>query len=72
MMYKQCKLRRGSAWTTAWIEERGAKVGAHIELLSDDGQFWDVAEVYHYAMDEQTLRAKQNRDRNPFASLMVA
>lgn len=43
--YFQCKMQRDGAETIGWIEERGAKVGAEVELLSADSQFWRVVEV---------------------------
>jgi hypothetical protein len=41
----QCLLRQGDTRSIAWIEERGAKVGACVEIKGEDG-LWDVAEVY--------------------------
>jgi hypothetical protein len=69
-MYFQCKFRRGDAETIAWIEERGAKVGAEVELLSADGQFWRVVEVYQPGLDEAVLREKQKKDRNSLPSII--
>lgn len=68
MMY-QCELQQGTGKTVAWIDARGAKVGASVRLLSADGEFWKVAKVYNYGLDEKTLKAKQASDRNAFASI---
>jgi hypothetical protein len=68
--FKQCKFRRGDAYTVAWIEERGAKVGANVELKTADGEFWEVVEVYDYAMDEAALRQKQANDRQALPSII--
>lgn len=70
MKYYQCKFRRGSAETVGWIEERGATVGNQVELLTADGQFWDVIEVYPFSMEEEALRTKQKNDRNSLPSLV--
>jgi len=40
--YYQCRFRRGDPETIAWIEERGAKIGALVELKTADGERWDV------------------------------
>ena len=37
--YYQCRFKRGESETIAWIEERGAKVGA---IKTADGERWDV------------------------------
>lgn len=70
MMYRQCRLSQGSAHVVGWIEERGAKVGASVEL-PEMGGFWNVDEVYSFAMSAEQLRSKQDRDRNCFASIRV-
>jgi hypothetical protein len=40
--YFQCLLRRGTETVTAWIEERGAKVGCKVELLPSR-EMWTIA-----------------------------
>jgi hypothetical protein len=67
-MYFQCKMRRGNAETVAWIEERGAKVGAEVELTTADGECCKVVEVWQPGMEEEALRAKQAADRNSLPS----
>lgn len=70
--YFQCKLRQGDSETVGWIEDRGAKVGARVELKTADGGFWDVLEVYPGGLDEATLRQKQANDRNALPSIIGA
>lgn len=41
-LYKQCGLARDNQRTVGWIETRGAKVGASVEI---DGNFWEVTGV---------------------------
>ena len=68
-MYRQCRMRRGEAVTTGWIPERGAKVGAEVELLTGDGEFWKVEAVFDPPLTESALRAKQTADRNSLPSI---
>jgi hypothetical protein len=68
--YHQCRMKEvdGSRETIGWIEERGAKLGAEVEL-KEFGAFFKVLSVSEMAYDGDELREKQNRDRNAFASL---
>jgi hypothetical protein len=68
--YFQCELSREGHTTVAWIEERGAKVGASVELKSADGEFWRVKKVYAHDLDEAALRQKQANDRNALPSII--
>ena len=56
--YYQCRLRRAESETIGWIEERGAKVGASVELKTADGERWDVVEVFTPGLDAAKLRAE--------------
>ena len=47
--YFQCKLQRDNSQTTGWIEARGAKVGATVELLPS-GEKWTVGEVFKHSL----------------------
>lgn len=69
-IWKQCKFQHGNAFTVAWIDERGAIVGKDVELVTADGKFWRVVEVYEPGMDESVLRAKQKMDRNALPSIV--
>ena len=55
----------------SWIEERGAKVGASVELknFDDARKFWKVEEVFEPALDEATIKKKQALDRNSLSSI---
>jgi hypothetical protein len=66
--YYQCRFQRGSK-TIAWIEERGAKVGASVELKTADGERWNVIEMFVPGLDEAKLREKQQNDRNALPSI---
>lgn len=69
----QCRLSdpAGTKTVVAWIEERGAKAGALVEMKDLDGAMFRVDEVYKPGMDARTLRDKQQTDRNCFGSLMA-
>lgn len=75
MRYYQCRLIEhiGHRETVAWIEERGAIIGARIEVQDFPGApFFEVLEVYHPAFDSDALRTKQKADRNAFGSILGA
>lgn len=70
----QCRLRRlrdGSIEEmVCWIPERGAKVGAAVELYECESPdlFWSVTNVYS-SMLESTLRSHQQATRNSLPSI---
>jgi len=72
--YYQCRLRRYSTdlagWseTTGWIEARGAKVGATIELLPSR-QKWLVVNVYEHGLPEDVLKEQQMLNRHSLPSV---
>ena len=78
--YFQCDLRQGDRRTVGYIEERGAKVGADVELkgaefanvemIEGDGNFWRVEAVYKPGISEAILRQKQANDRNALPSII--
>lgn len=70
--FHQCTLKEvgGTRETVGWIPERGAKLGAHVELTEfGDGVFFKVMHVSPLAMENDELRQKQKSDRNPFGSI---
>ena len=67
--YFQCRLRRGTSEKTGWIEARGAKVGAAVELLPDR-ELWDVAEVFKgHGIPEDLLKEHQRLHRGSLPSV---
>ena len=72
MRYFQCDLQKGNSHTVGWIEARRAKIGNSVQLKDFDGEFWTVKGVYSFAIEYDDLKAKQQRDRNCFASLVGA
>lgn len=67
-LYSQCTLRRGTQETTAWIETRGAKKGATVELLPDK-ELWEVVQPYGYVMPEHLLKEHQRMHRGSLPSV---
>jgi hypothetical protein len=67
--YYQCRMRMGTLETTGWIEARGAKVGAHVELLPAREQ-WEVVEVFtENVLPEESLRETQRLNRRSLPSI---
>ncbi len=67
--YLQCKLSDGTSELTAWIEERGAKRGASVELHSS-GERWEVLEVYAgVKLPANKLREMQDQHRGSLPSV---
>lgn len=64
----QCRLRKASkvgagfAYQTAWIEQRGAKQGARVEL-KPSGEMWTVDMVYGVELEEEQLKENQRLAR---------
>lgn len=71
MRYFQCELQKDNTHTVAWIEARGAKIGASVEIKELDG-FWQVKKVYVPSIEYDDLKAKQELDRNCLPSLVGA
>lgn len=67
MNYKQCELSLNNNNVVGWIEERGAKLNALVEM--SDGNFWKVEKVYDNVMTKQALAEKQRMDRNSLKSI---
>ena len=61
MMMYQCKLEQGNVNSVGYIEERGAKIGASVEI-PELGGFWKVTEVGN-AIEKSKLQDKQVADR---------
>jgi len=67
----QCRFRRGAERTVAWIEARGAKVGAWVDLETlDDGGLWEVEAVFDAPLEDRALKEMQRLNRNSLSSLM--
>ena len=62
MRFYQCRLRQANAYSIGWIEERGAKCGALVEIPELGGS-WRVETVCPVPVDAEKLREKQRVDR---------
>ena len=66
LFYVQCRFEQdtheGRRETVGWIEQRGAKIGARVELKGEDG-LWTVVTAGGVAISASKLRAKQASDR---------
>jgi phosphoserine phosphatase len=71
VLYYQCRFRRGAERTVAWIEARGAKVGAQVELetLDSDGP-WTVETVLGAPLKAEALKEMQRLNRKSLSSIM--
>jgi hypothetical protein len=68
--YYQCELSQGTGRTRGYIEDRGAKVGAMVEI-KDNGfnGLWRVDAVSETGISEEKMRADQQMNRNAFGSI---
>lgn len=73
--YVQCRMEQftnaGRLETVGWIEERGAKVGARVELKGEDG-LWTVISAGGAAVTQDTLKTMTNRAHAGWGSLVDA
>jgi hypothetical protein len=71
VLFAQCKFRRGTERTVAWIEARGAKVGARVELKTlDDLGPWIVEAVFGAPLAAEALETLQRLNRKSLSSIM--
>lgn len=71
-LWYQCKLAKSNGEVTVgWIEARGAKAGAHVQLIDEGykGELWTVVKVSHPGIEEELLKKKQVLDRHSLPSL---
>lgn len=67
-LYRQCELSHGTGRTVGWIEERGAILGASVELISGDGEFWTVDTVGDKTITHDQLRFMEGANKHPSIS----
>lgn len=61
--YRQCQLKRESVVETAWIPEQLARVGKHVKIKNDDGEWtygWHVFEVGSRQPEEFVLEHERD------------
>jgi hypothetical protein len=67
--YRQCGLAQGNQRSQGWIEERGAKLGAKVEI-EELGGMWEVIGVGDTVLSREEMLAKQKANRNAFGSIL--
>jgi hypothetical protein len=58
----------GESKSRGWIEERGARVGARVEI-EELGGFWEVTGVGDTVLSKTQMREQENRSRQSFTAL---
>lgn len=66
--YRMCGLLQNNVHTVGWIEDRGTKVGASVEI-PELGGFWEVISVGTVTKTAKEMADKQRMDRNSFKSI---
>ena len=66
--YQQCRLRKDGHFQTRWIEKRGAKPEAVVEVLPSK-ELWTVDVVYARTLPEDQLKKMQLMHRGSFKSI---
>ncbi len=64
---KQVIMQSGLERLQGWIEDRGAKLGALVEVKGRG--FFKVIEVFGFSLDEGEVKAKQDAARKSFTAL---
>lgn len=64
----QCSLSQNGQRTVGWIEERGARIGALVEV-PELGGYWHVDRVGDHAMDKRELSEMTATKRKGFKSI---
>ena len=69
--YKQCRLRNvdGILETVAWIDEKGAVIGATMTLDGFPGLRFEVIEVFNRRILESEVKETQRLDRGSLPSI---
>ncbi len=70
-VYHQCELKHDNTHQIAWIEARGAVIGASVAIKGEDNieRFWQVLSVGYPGISKEQLVEFQNKSRNPFPSI---
>lgn len=66
--YRQCGLTQNGSRVVGWIEERGAKLGARVEI-EELGGLWEVFGVGEFVRTKAEVHETENRSRGSFTAL---
>jgi hypothetical protein len=64
LYYRQCGLSRGTGRMVGYIEERGAIVGARVEVIADDKALWTVDSVADQKIPQSRLQFMQGANKH--------
>lgn len=64
---KQVTMKQGTEIIRGWIEDRGAKVGAMVEVKGRG--LWKVLEAFGFSLDETEVKERADAARKPFTAL---
>ncbi len=64
---KQVIMKNGLERLRGWIEDRGAKLGASVEVKGRG--FFEVIEVFGFTLADDELKERQDAARKPFTAL---
>jgi hypothetical protein len=70
-LFYECELSNGVQRIITWIDERGAKEGANVQLFEeyDYCTWWKVEKVYRGPLPYDRLREHQGLNRNSSSSI---
>ena len=66
--YKQCGLAQNGSRVVGWIEERGAKMGARVEI-DELGGLWEVISVGDMTRAKSEVHKAESQARQPFTAM---
>ena len=66
--YRQCGLTQNGSRVVGWIEERGAKLGARVEI-DELGGLWEVTKVGESALAKSDVHKKEALARQSFTAM---
>jgi hypothetical protein len=66
--FRMCGLHQGAQKVVGWIEERGAKLNAMVEI-PELGGLWKVVGVGETLRTQAEVQEAQSRARQPFTAL---
>lgn len=66
--YRMCTLAQGNQRSSGWIEDRGAIMGAMVEI-EELGGFWEVTGVGSKELTREEMHEQESRARKPFTAM---
>ena len=66
---RQVIMQRGRQILRGWIEDRGARVGAMVEVKGEGDGFFRVIEASTFTLDEAAVKKREDEARKPFTAM---